>query len=129
MILLDTHILIWWVNNDIRLKQDYRQILEIEKEPAISIITCWEIAKLVENKRLQLNIPLSDWLEKALDFHNIIALPLDLNIIVDSTTLPGNFHKDPADQMIVSTSRIIDIELMTEDEKILSYPHVKLIRL
>ena len=52
---------------------------------------------------------------------------LDIRIILESSRLPGQFHKDPADQLIVSTARVMDIPLCTQDGKILSYPHVKLI--
>lgn len=47
------------------------------------------------------------------------------DIVVESTTLPGKFHRDPADQMIVATARIHKVILVTSDDKLLSYPHVK----
>ena len=124
MILIDTHIFIWLASNDSNLKESFRTVLENETEIAISVISCWEIAKLVENGRLQFNIPVEDWLNKAIAFTNAIILPLDIPIIIDSTTLPGSFHKDPADQLIVATSRIMGIPLMTEDEKIPQYSNV-----
>ena len=128
MILLDTHIFIWWVNNDPKLNQIYRKLLENEKEPAISIFTLWEIAKLNQMGKFQFSIPLENWFEKVLKLHNIQSIPFDIKIIVESTSLPGNFHKDPADQIIVATSRVLNIELMTVDEKIINYPHVKLVK-
>ena len=63
----------------------------------------------------------------ALESTNIKILPLDLPIILDSTNLPGNFHKDPADQLIVATSRTLDIKLLSDDEKIKNYKYVNLI--
>jgi len=47
-------------------------------------------------------------------------------IIVESTQLPGEFHRDPADQLIVATSRILNIPLVTMDHAIRNYPHVQL---
>ena len=128
MILMDTHIFIWWVNNDPKLNPIYRKLLENEKEPVISVFTLWEIAKLNQIGKFQFNMPLENWFVKVLKFHKINQIPLDIKIIVESSSLPGNFHKDPADQLIVATSRILDIELMTMDEKILNYPHVKLVK-
>lgn len=127
MILIDTHIFIWFATNNNQLKQKYKLLLEEESEIFISIISCWEIAKLVEYKRLVLTMPISEWLNIALESSNVKILPLDLPIILDSTNLPDNFHKDPADQLIVATSRILGIDLLSEDEKIRSYKFVKLI--
>ena len=91
----------------------------------VSIISCWEVAKLVENGKLQLSLPIADWLDQALAYPGIQLLPLTLPIIVDATQLPGTFHRDPADQLIVATTRIHNLALLTVDAKILSYPHVQ----
>ncbi|MEW5941695.1 MAG: PIN domain-containing protein [Chloroflexota bacterium] len=48
-------------------------------------------------------------------------------IVIESTRLPGEFHRDPADQIIVATARKYDCSLVTSDEKILNYKHVKAI--
>jgi PIN domain nuclease of toxin-antitoxin system len=80
----------------------------------ISVISCWEVAKLVEYSRLILPYP------------GIQLLNLTPRIVIESTQLPGGFHRDPADQIIVATARIYDCELLTVDNKILTYPHVKL---
>jgi PIN domain nuclease of toxin-antitoxin system len=55
-------------------------------------------------------------------------LPLTPRIAVESTQLPGSFHRDPADQIIVATARVYDCSLLTADGKILDYPHVKLLK-
>ena len=54
MILLDTHIFIWWIDNNPRLSQNYRQIIQERQDDGlgISIYSCWEIAKLVEYGKL-----------------------------------------------------------------------------
>ena len=52
-------------------------------------------------------------------------LPLTPSIVAESTQLPGSFHRDPADQLIVATARALDCILVTEDAKILAYPHVR----
>ena len=125
MILLDTHILIWWIDDSPRLSQRYRQIIDERQDQGlgISIYSCWEIAKLVEYGKLELKVPIEDWLEIALSHPNLQSIDLTIPIIIKSTQLPG-FHKDPADQMIVATSIILEIPLLTADEKIINYPDV-----
>jgi PIN domain nuclease of toxin-antitoxin system len=126
MILLDTHIWIWWVQGDKRLPQlRVKWLTEKEAEGiGISIISCWEVAKLVENNNLQLPCSTDQWFEQALSYPGMQLLELSLPIILDATQLPPPFHRDPADQLIVATARVHGILLLTADRKILDYPHV-----
>ena len=127
MIVIDTHIWIWWVQEDAQLDADSVQLLS-DNEPdgiGVSAISCWEIAKLVEYGRLQLPLPVEDWLQAALSYPGVRLLDLSPRIAVESTQLPGSFHKDPADQIIVATARVYDCPLMTADHKILAYSHVR----
>lgn len=126
MILLDTHIWIWWINEPIKLAPETVAYLD-SLSPAtihISSISCWEVSKLVEKKRLALPVALTDWLELAIDRTGITTISLEREIIVDACSLPGTFHADPADQLIVSTSRVKQLPLLTADGKILLYEHV-----
>ncbi len=88
-------------------------------------MSCWEIAKLAERGRLGLACSIEEWMEQALAYPGIELLPLTPQIAIESTTLPGNFHRDPADQIIVATARIHDLALLTVDRLILDYPHVR----
>jgi PIN domain nuclease of toxin-antitoxin system len=92
---------------------------------AVSVISCWEVAKLVERKRLELNLQVGEWIQRALAYPGIHLLYLTPKIAVESTQLPPTFHRDPADQIIVATSRVRGYPLLTADEKILEYAHVK----
>ena len=128
MILLDTHIWIWWVNEPDQLNETTARYLDA-LPPAhihISVISCWEIAKLIEKNKLELSTPLSDWFEKAIDSSGITVINLERTIISDACNLPGTFHSDPADQLIVATSRMKELPLLTADGKILKYEHVVL---
>ena len=129
MILLDTHIWIWWVSNSPELSPKHKTLIEkeIPKGIVVSAISCWEIAKKVEIGKLQLDRSTDQWIKNALNYPGIQLIDLSLEILLASTQLPGNFHKDPADQMIVATSRVINVPLLTEDRKILTYPHVNLV--
>jgi len=126
LILLDTHIWIWWLHRAPVLRPAALDYIEGHRKDgiAISVISCWEVAKLVENRRLDLGMDVESWLAIASEEPDVIVLDLSLDVIVDSTRLPGTFHRDPADQMIVATSRVSDIPLVKADKKILDYPHV-----
>ncbi|MGB3649968.1 MAG: type II toxin-antitoxin system VapC family toxin [Rivularia sp. (in: cyanobacteria)] len=124
MIVLDTHIWVWWIDNNQRLTAKHRQWIQTYQSQGlgISIVSCWEVAKLVEKNRLTFSCSLSEWLEEALVYPDVQLLDL-IPIVVDSTQLSG-FHSDPFDQMIVATSRIFQCPLLTADAKILSYSGV-----
>jgi PIN domain nuclease of toxin-antitoxin system len=70
-------------------------------------------------------IPLAIWFQRALPAGLVNVIELSPEIAVDATRLPDWAHKDPADQIIVVTARIHQLEILTSDAKILSYPHVR----
>jgi PIN domain nuclease of toxin-antitoxin system len=127
VILLDTHMWVWWVNGSAQLTAAQRKQLEANESTglAVSVISCWEVSKLVERKRLELNLQVGEWIQQALAYPGIRLLYLTPKIAVESTQLPPTFHRDPADQIIVATSRVRGYPLLTADEKILEYAHVK----
>ena len=129
MIVLDTHIWVWWVHGDERLTRTQAEVIEANETDVIGVsaISCWEIAKLVEYGRLELPGSLEEWFEDALSYPGIHLLELTPEIAIESTQLPGEFHRDPADQMIVATARVYGCLLVTSDGRLLEYPHVETI--
>ena len=129
MIVLDTHIWIWWVNDSPRLTEQHKQWIKDYQSQGlgISVISCWEVAKLVEKNRLVLSIPVEEWLQTALAYPGVQLLDLTVPIVVQSTQLTG-FHNDPADQIIVATAKVYDCLLLTVDNKILNYTGVKTLK-
>lgn len=129
MILLDTHIWMWWVEKSPRLTlQQQKYLKKYEKEGlAISIYSFWEIAKLVEYERLIFKSSLEDWFDNAVAHPKLEVINLTLPIIIESTRLV-DFHKDPADQIIVATAKVLKIPLLTADGKILKYSGVELLK-
>jgi PIN domain nuclease of toxin-antitoxin system len=126
VILLDTHIWVWSVQGDARLTEAQQGVIA-ENEPVglgVSIISCWEVAKLVEVGRLTLPLPTLEWIEQALAYPGIRLLDLTPRIAVTSTELPGEFHRDPADQIPVATAMVYDVPLLTADQRIIDYAHV-----
>ena len=131
MIVIDTHILVWWVSGVETLstaaKKAIKNALSNSGEVLVSSISAWEIAMLVEKGRLVLSMDVESWLDEVSQIDGVRFLPVDNEIGVKSTALPGEFHEDPADRMIVATARKLAVPLVTADEKILQYEHVKTI--
>jgi len=127
MILLDTHTWWWALSEPENLSSLARQ--HIEQTPfgqrCIASISLWEFAMMAQRGRIQLTISPQEWLNDALQQAKTRVLPLSAEIALDSCNLPGEFHKDPADRLIVATARSYDIELVTKDHKIRDYKHVR----
>ena len=130
MMVLDTQSWVWWTNNPALLSETQRQAISNSEGGTIgvSVISCWEIAKLYEYGRIELLGGLSEWFEVALAYPGVTLLNLTLEIAIESTRLPGDFHRDPFDQMIVATARLNQCPLVTADGKIIRYPHVQTVR-
>ena len=131
MIIIDTHILIWWVNGDNSLSNNVTRAIEKtiddDSEVIISAISAWEVAMLIQKDRLILNMDVESWLDEIAHIDGVRFAPVDNDIALKSALLPGHFHKDPADRIIVATARKLAIPLATADKKILAYEHVKTI--
>lgn len=129
MIVLDTHIWIWWVHDAPELPDSYRAIVEQHEHGGlgISAISCWEVAKLVEKGRLTLPRPINEWIDLALAYPGLHLLPLTPQIAIASSQLPQPFHRDPVDQIIVTTARVYQCPLITMDGLIRDYPYVQLL--
>lgn len=129
MIILDTQIWVWLVDNNQRLTQQHRDWIQQYQSQGlgVSIISCWEVAKLVENNKLTLSRSVDEWLQEALAYPGVQLINLTIPIIVESTQLTG-FHRDPADQLIVATAKIYGCLLLTVDAKILAYPDVQTLK-
>ena len=82
---------------------------------------------LVARGRLGLSMDTAAWLATVQEIEEVKFIPVDNEIAVQAVTLPAEFHKDPADRLIVATARKFGVPLVTADEKIRGYPHVRTI--
>lgn len=131
--LLDTRAWFWLVTGDDRIAPEVAAKLETasnEGRVSLSQISTWEIALKVSLGKIELTRPVDIWLRD-----NVVGISMfdySLDIVVESTRLPGSLHKDPADRFIVATARVHDLVLVTTDGPILDYAaggHVKVARL
>jgi PIN domain nuclease of toxin-antitoxin system len=119
--LLDTHAWIWWVQADSRLDRRTTAALDAlphDVRPCLCDISLWEVAMLVTLGRLELVEPIERWLEAAADPRTVRVLAVTPAIAAEVTRLPATFHKDPADRLIVATSRVLGYPLLTRDRAI-----------
>ena len=127
--LLDTHVWIWSQENPERLgTKTRRELVDLDAERFVSPISTLEIARLVYIGLLRLKHAFAEW--KNLSLANLDAETIGLTheIAWDAYNLPGKFHNDPADRVLVATARIERLTLMTADDLILKYPHIKALR-
>ncbi len=131
MIVLDTHTLIWWASGATdQLSVAALQAIERELEDGeifVSSISAWELSMLVAKGRIALSMDVTEWLAYVGQIERVSFIPVNNEIAVKSTELPGKFHKDPADRLIVATARKLAAPLVTADEKIRAYEHVRTI--
>jgi PIN domain nuclease of toxin-antitoxin system len=126
--LLDTHTWVWWVTTDRRLSK--RAATMIRRALSgddlwISMISVWEVAKKVEKAQLTLDRPIDQWLDQAIAPQGVGVWEITRPVVVESCALPQPFHGDPADQIIVATARIHGAVVVTRDERIREYSHVR----
>ena len=122
--ILDTHVWVWLNIGSEKLRSETVTAIESAAKFGrvnIPAIVPWEVATLVAKGRLTLKLPIGEWIEEALSKQGVSLINLTPQIAVESTVLPGRFHGDPADRLIIATSRITHIPIITRDEKILAY--------
>ena len=121
MILLDTHVWIWWINRDPRLAKNELRALDehlIEGPLFISDISFWEVQTAVAHGKLTLPIPLDAWLTQATRPLLIRPQRITPAVVVEIAKL-NPFHKDPGDRIITATARVLGLPLATHDGDII----------
>ena len=121
--LLDTHILIWWLNDPTRLSPAQRKVLAAAGREApvlVSDISLWEVATLHSLGRIRLSLPLRDWLEKAVAPPLVRRQDMSPAVAAESASLPDTSHRDPADRILVATARVLGATLLTQDQRIIT---------
>ena len=120
--LLDTHVLLHWLENGKRLSRRQKRIID-RGSPAnpllIATVTLWEIATLYELGRIRLRLPLRDWLDAAAAPPLVECVAISAAIAAEVAVLPPTFHRDPVDRILVATARVLGATLLTLDQRII----------
>jgi PIN domain nuclease of toxin-antitoxin system len=122
---LDTHLWVWYVENE--AKRFSKRITPIVEQAVqrgnviVSAISVWEIAQLEALGRLDLSMDVRTWVGRALAFPGVRLKGLSPSIAIESTRLPGAPHRDPADRILIATTRLMGASLVTCDEAVLAY--------
>ncbi|MBI3935389.1 MAG: type II toxin-antitoxin system VapC family toxin [Betaproteobacteria bacterium] len=120
--LLDTHILIWWSEDLPHLSARQKAALDqaAPNQPLlVADVSLWEIATLYGLGRIVLNLPLREWLDRAVAAPLVRVCPITPAVAATVAALPDSFHRDPADRLIVSTALVEGARLITADANII----------
>jgi PIN domain nuclease of toxin-antitoxin system len=124
-LLLDTHIWVWLLNGEVKVQKSavFSEIIAASQNNTLhlSAISIWEVAMLEAKGRITFTTDITSWITNAISAPGLAITGLRPDISIDSTHLPGNYHGDPADRIIIATARHLKCPLITADEKILSY--------
>jgi PIN domain nuclease of toxin-antitoxin system len=125
MLVLDTHIWLWWINaTPGKLPVNLLARIEQEETVAVSAISCFEIEWLARHGRIELDISLDDWFSSALSETGIITLPITCEIARCAASLPEH-HKDPQDRIIIATALLQQAHLISADRQFVNYEEVR----
>ena len=123
MILLDTHIWLWWLLGDGGLSKTERDELDKMASAnllALSWVSIWEAEMLDRKDRIHLFSDFNAWIRRATNKDVIRLLPADVDVVIAQRELPESFHGDPADRLIAATSILSGFSLATHDQRIRS---------
>ncbi len=132
LLLLDTHCWLWaqlgLIQRLSRASLEAIRSAELEGNLRISVISIWELAMLEQRGRVALPMNVRTWVEQALSKPGIAVTPLTPEIMIESVHLPGEMHGDPADRMLVATSRVLGATLLTKDDQLIRYSRQRHLR-
>jgi PIN domain nuclease of toxin-antitoxin system len=117
MMILDTHVWYWYINQ-VKLKPQLIDLIDESEQVCISSISCFEMAWLVKHQRIHLSISFDEWFQKATNYISI--LPITPMIALQSANLPEH-HRDPMDRFIISTALFHDATLISFDSAFPNY--------
>lgn len=123
MVVLDTHIWLWWMNNDVQLKPLWAEMIDRADMVSVSAISLFEVAWLQKHGRIILPGNPVAWFEKALTGSNINLIPITPDIATIAVGLT-EYHSDPQDRIIIATSIANDAQLLSADTKFKLYPEL-----
>jgi PIN domain nuclease of toxin-antitoxin system len=126
VIVLDTHAWLWWVSEPARLGRAAGRAIQESRRIGIPAICCLEVAVAAARGRITLDRPPLEWMHDALHLPRVELMPLLPAVAVKAAELPASFPGDPADRLIVATAILQSALLITKDERVRTYPGVRI---
>ena len=123
-ILLDTHVAVWLSDGSAKLKSATLALIEAGFHTGrlcLSPISAWEIGLLVSKNRLDLGQSPLAWLDGFVEQFKVSIVDITPEIAINSSFIPGKFHGDPADRIIVATALAHTATIVSADKEIVSY--------
>lgn len=130
MILLDTHVLVWWMTDHARLSRPAASAIRRARAGdgvAIADSSLWELAVLFSRGILRTHGTIENTVRNLVDRSGVNVKPITVEIAVLATQFPEDYPKDPIDRLIGATARAEGLALVTRDEKIRRSPLLKTI--
>ena len=122
MIVLDTHVWLWWLADPSRLSPTARRAIDEAEAVGVSAVSAWEVAMLVARRRISLDRDVATWVRQALAHARVRQQPLTADVAVAAGQLDGRgFPGDPADRFIYATAQALRAILITRDASIRGY--------
>ena len=126
-LLLDTHVFIWWADQQESLSATALAALKDEaNELILSVASVWEMQIKVQLGKLKLSMPLEELVATQVETNDIRILPVELAHVLALNALPFH-HKDPFDRLLIAQSIKEDVKLVSADPEFPAYP-VKLLQ-
>lgn len=115
--LLDTHVFIWWMEENRRLSAETKAIIDDPlNDIFISVVTPWEIVIKIKAKKLKVPKNYASYVLNSI----FELLPIEISHVLGIEKLP-DIHKDPFDRILISQARAENLTLITHDPKIWEY--------
>jgi PIN domain nuclease of toxin-antitoxin system len=112
-LLLDTHSLIWFFSGNFQLSNTARIYIEdVKNQKFISLATVWEMAIKQSKKKLNLALPLEDYIQQKLNLEDFELLPINLNHLTIISSLPFHHH-DPFDRLIIAQAIVEKMPILS----------------
>lgn len=120
-VLLDTHVLLWWVTESDRLSVEVRRLFEGERHELLwSAASTWELGIKVQLGKLRLPEPLEEFVPRQIADEGLIGLPIYHDHALQAARLP-TLHRDPFDRMLVAQALVERVPLVTQDRQLEGY--------
>lgn len=120
-LLLDTHVFLWFVGGDSRIRERSRHAIQNAEAVFLSVASVWEATIKHQLGKLALPGLPYPWLRVQRELHGIESLPITEAAVAHLQNLEPH-HRDPFDRMLVCQAIVHDLQIMTADPEIVTYP-------